>query len=87
MTLRGVQYVNADQIKSYCSDLRDLLTETDIAKSKAFLRSFVEKVIIEGIECAIHYKLLVPANWQKSEDLVLSIEPQVEPGGFEPPTF
>ena len=87
MTIRGVQYVDADQIKSYCNDLRGLLSETDIVKSKAFLRSFVEKVVIEGSECTIHYKLPVPANWQKSEDLVLPIEPLSGVGGTIGRTF
>jgi len=43
MTVQGVQHVDAEQVKSYACDLRSLLTETDITKSKAFLRSFVEK--------------------------------------------
>jgi hypothetical protein len=75
MTIHGVQYVDAEKIKAYCSDLRSLLSETDIMKSKAFLRSFVEKVIIEGDKCTIRYKLPVPATWQQSEDIVLPIEP------------
>jgi hypothetical protein len=75
MTIHGAQYVDANQVKSYCNDLRALLSETDIVKSKAFLRSFVEKVVIEGSECTIHYKLPIPATWEKSENLVLPIEP------------
>jgi len=85
MTIHGVQYVDADQIKSYCSDLRGLLCDTDIVRSKAFLRSFVEKVVIEGSECTIRYKLPIPANWQKSEDLVLPIEPLTGAGGIRTP--
>ncbi len=85
MTIHGVQYVDADQIKSYCADLRGLLSETDIVKSKAFLRSFVEKVVIEASECTIHYNLPVPANWQKSDDLVLPIEPPSGAGGIRTP--
>ena len=87
MTLHGVQYVDVDHAKSYCSDLRNLLSETDIVKSKAFLRSFVEKVVIEGRKCTILYKLPVPATWQKSEDLVLPIEPSSGVVGLISRTF
>ncbi len=85
MTIHGVQYVDADKIKSYCSDLRALLSETDIVKSKAFLRSFVEKVVIDVSKCTVQYKLPVPANWRTSEDLVLPIEPSGGAGGIRTP--
>ena len=85
MTIHGVQYVDVDQIKSYCRDLRGLLSETDIVKSKAFLRSFVEKVVIEVSKCTIRYKLPVPATWQKSEDLVLPIDTPSGAGGIRTP--
>lgn len=75
MVIHGVQYVDVNQVKSYCSDLRCPLSEIDIVKSKAFLRSFVEKVIIEDSKCTIFYKLPVPATWQQSEYLVLLIKP------------
>ena len=85
ITLHGIQYVNVNQVKSYCNDLRSLLSETDIAKSKAFLRSFVEKIVIEGSKCTIRYKLPVPATWQESEDLVLPIEPLSGAEGIRTP--
>jgi hypothetical protein len=75
MRLHGVHYVDIEQVKSYCSDLRSLMAETDIVKSKAFLRSFVENIVIDGSKCTVCYKLPVPVTWQGSEDLVLPIEP------------
>jgi hypothetical protein len=87
MTIHGVQYVDVDQVKSYCSDLRSLLSETDIVKSKAFLRSFVEKVVIDGSKCTIRYKLPVPTTWQESEDLVLPTEPSSGAEGTISRTF
>lgn len=51
------------------------MSESDIVQSKAFLRSFVEKIVIEGSKCTVYYKLPVPITWQKSEELVLPIEP------------
>ncbi len=85
MTLHGVQYVDIEQVKSYCSDLRSLLADTDIVKSKAFLRSFVEKIVVDGGKCTIHYKLPVPATWQGSDDLVLPIEPSSGAEGIRTP--
>jgi site-specific DNA recombinase len=35
MTLHGVQHVDTGRVKAHCSDLRSLLAETDIVKSKA----------------------------------------------------
>ena len=75
MTLRGVQHVDAEQVKSYASDLRSLLVETDIARSKGFLRSFVEKVVIHRDKGTIYYKLPVPTHWQEKEEVVLPIVP------------
>ena len=75
MTLHGVLHVDAEQVKSYACDLRSLLTETDITKSKAFLRSFVEKIVIHGTTGTIYYKLPVPAHWQERDEVVLPIVP------------
>jgi site-specific DNA recombinase len=75
MELHGVQRVDAAQVKAYCADLRSLLSDTDIVKSKAFLRSFIEKIIIYGNKCTIYYKLPIPVTWHESDDLVLPIEP------------
>ena len=80
MTLHGVQHVDAQQVKSYASDLRSLLVDTDFVRSKGFLRSFVEKIVIHGYICTIHYKLPVPSHWQVTEDVVLPIVP---PSGAE----
>ena len=71
----GVQRVDTEQVKSYARDLRSLLTETDIVKSKAFLRSFVEKIVIHGTTGTIRYKLPVPARWQETDEVVLPIVP------------
>jgi len=75
LAIHGVQQVDTEQIRRYCADMRRLLSESDIVQSKAFLRSFVEKIVIDGNECTVYYKLPVLANWNKSEELVLPIEP------------
>jgi hypothetical protein len=75
MTLQGVQYVDADRAKACRNDLQSLVSETNIVKSKAFLRSFVGKIVIDEGKCTIDSKLPVPATWQDSDDLVLPAEP------------
>lgn len=75
MTLHGVQRADMEQVKSYANDLRSLLTETDITRSKSFLRSFVQKIVIHGDTVTIYHKLPVPASWKETEDVVLPIVP------------
>lgn len=57
------------------NDLRILLTETDIARSKSFLRSFIQKIVIHGDRGTIYSKLPVPTSWKETEDIVLPIVP------------
>jgi len=79
--------LSAEQVKSYACDLRSLLTETDITKSKAFLRSFVEKIVIHGTTGTIYYKLPVPAHWQERDEVVLPIVPFGGPWATVPELF
>jgi len=62
MTLHGVQHVDAEQAKSYARDQCSLPTETDITKSKAFLRSSGENIVIHWTTGTIYYKLPAPAH-------------------------
>lgn len=62
MELCGARYLDAELVRSYAGDMHALLAEVDITKSKAFLRSFVEKIVIDGTKGTIHYKLPVPAQ-------------------------
>ena len=79
--------LDAEQVKSYARDLRNLLNETDIVKSKAFLRSFVEKIVIRGTTATVYYKLPVPAQWQEKEDVVLPIVPPSGDRGTRTPNL
>jgi hypothetical protein len=76
MTLHGVRYVDTELVKSCAADLRSLLTEGDITQSKAFLRSFVQKIVIDGTKATIYYKLPVLAQWPEYDEVgVLPIVP------------
>jgi hypothetical protein len=87
MTLYGIQHVDTDLVKSYAADLRSLLSEEDITQSKAFLRSFIQKIVIDDDKATIHYKLPVPAHWPEYEEVgVLPIVPPSGEGGTRTPT-
>jgi len=76
MAIQGVEPLNPALVKSYAHDLFTLLTETDIVKSKVFLRSFIDRIVIEGTMGTIHYKLPVPYKWKEQDEFsVLPIEP------------
>ena len=87
MELHSVRYLYVEYVKSYAGDIKSLLTEMDITKSKAFLRTFVEKIVIDGNKCTIYISYLhrqSGRNMKKYEFCLLT--PLVEIGGFEPPT-
>jgi len=46
LILQGKSYIDADLVRSYAEDLKSLLEESDFAESKAFLRSFIKKIVI-----------------------------------------
>lgn len=76
ITLQGVEHVDVETVKGYAEDLRSLLTESEIGESKAFLRSFVKKIVIEGQNVSVSYHLPLPPNRQPlSAVSVLPIEP------------
>ncbi|MFH0769018.1 MAG: hypothetical protein V1932_05580 [Chloroflexota bacterium] len=81
---QGVQRVDTEQVKSYARDLRSLLTEMDVARSKTFLRSFVEKIVIHESTGTIYYRLPVPDHWKETEEVVLPIVPLGGPFGTVP---
>ena len=86
MTLRGVRHLDAELVKTYAADLRLLLSEGDITQSKAFLRSFIQKIVIDGNKATIHYKLPVPSQWPEYDEVgVLPIVPLSGAGGIRTP--
>ena len=69
MVLEGVQHVNAETVKSYAHDLRILLEDADYIQSKAFLRSFVKKIIINGKTAKIQYHLPMPPDGKRIQEI------------------
>ena len=74
-------------MESYAADLHLLFSEGDITQSKAFLRSFIQKIIGDGNKATICYKLPVPVQWPASKEVVvLPIVPSSGEGGTRTPT-
>jgi site-specific DNA recombinase len=67
--------------KKYADDLKSLLDETDLIESKAFLHSFVKRIVINGDNAIITYNIPLPPEGKRKERVeVLPIE---TPGGAE----
>jgi site-specific DNA recombinase len=79
MMVEGVQPVELEAIKTYAQDLASLLEEGDFTQSKAFLRSFVKKVIVSGEKAKIQYRLPMPPDGKRSQSV--SVLPIDTPGG------
>jgi site-specific DNA recombinase len=75
MTLQGYQQLDTNAIRSYAADLWVILEESEVAQRKAFLRSFVKKIVIEKDSVKLYYNLPVPPQGRKMETLgVLPID-------------
>ncbi len=87
MVARGVEHVDMDVVRNYARDMRNLLEDSEFTEQKAFLRSFVKKIIIDKEEGTIQYKLPLPPKG-KFEDRVpvLPIDNYGGEGGTRTPT-
>ena len=81
LAVQGVHRVDRGEVIAYADDMRSLLGEADIVQSKAFLRTFVKKIVVESSKVKVFYNLPVPVghNETKTEEVL----PIVTPGGAE----
>jgi len=87
MMLQGYQQLDIDTIQSYAEDLWAILEESEVAQRKAFLRSFVKKIVIDKDSVKLYYNLPVPPQGRKMEAIgVLPIDTPSGPGGTIPRT-
>ena len=86
MVAHGVEEVDVSTVKSYARDLRNLLEESEFTERKAFLRSFVRRVEVDGTEVTVRYRLPMPPDG-RSEDRapVLPIDTFGGAGGIRTP--
>jgi site-specific DNA recombinase len=84
---RVVNQVDAKVVKAYARDLECLLGEADILESKAFLRSFIKRIEIDGGGAKILYTLPMPPDGRMKESLeVLPLVTLGGEGGTRTPT-
>ena len=69
MVVRGVDQVDVSVVQRYARDLRSLLEDSDYTERKAFLRSFVKRIVVDQEEVTVHYKLPLPPDG-KSKDKI-----------------
>jgi site-specific DNA recombinase len=67
MVAKGVGHIDVKIVKSYAEDLKSLLQESDFTQSKAFLRSFVKRIEIDGDKVVIKYNLPLPAGKKREK--------------------
>ena len=79
MTAQGVKDLDKETIKSYVSDLRQLLEETEAVERKSFLRSFVKKIVVEDMQVTIYSTLPMPKDSSDREEK--EVLPIVTSGG------
>jgi site-specific DNA recombinase len=65
-------------VKSYANNLKELLEESDIVESKAFLRSFIKRIDIINDKAVIKYSLPLP-NEEVTQ--TIGVLPMVTLGG------
>ena len=76
--LEHLHVLDMSAVKEYVADLKDLLDEADNAERKAFLRSFVKRIVVKNDRVTVEYKLPVPPTNEKKKTVVL---PTVKLGG------
>jgi site-specific DNA recombinase len=75
MTLQSCQQLDAKAVSAYVADLRNLLEESEVAQRKAFLRSFVKKIVVDKEKVRLYYRLPVPPDGRRMEEVgVLPID-------------
>jgi hypothetical protein len=81
LAVQGVRHVDRDMVVAYAGDLRSLLGEGDIADGKAFLRTFVKRIVVEAAQVRVYYNLPVPVS--RNETKTTEVLPIVTPSGAE----
>ena len=75
LVARGIAQVDVAMVKTYAKDLWSLLQEADFTETKAFLRSFIERIEVDKRQVAAYYNLPIPQGMPSREQVeVLPIE-------------
>ena len=75
MTLQGCRQLDANAVSAYVEDLQQLLGESEVAQRKAFLRSYIKKIVVDREKVKLYYNLPVPpmeGRWIRLEFCLLT---------------
>lgn len=81
MTLQGYQQLEIDAVRVYAADLWNVIEESEVAQRKAFLRSFVKKIVVDKEMVKLYYNLPVPPDGRRME--TVGVLPIDTPSGDE----
>jgi site-specific DNA recombinase len=76
---QAVKPIDVETVKTYARDLQHLLGETSFLESKAFLRSFIRRIEVDGGSAKVHYILPMPPDQRMRESM--GVLPTVTSGG------
>jgi site-specific DNA recombinase len=79
MLVQGPGHVDGEMIKAHARDLKAILDETGFATSKAFLKTFIKRIEINGDKAVIRYALPVPPQGKTTDQI--SVLPITTPSG------
>ena len=84
---RKARRMDAKIVQAYAEDLRRLLEEGRVAESKAFLRSFIKRIEIDGGHARVDYDVPVPPDGKERDSMgVLPLVTLGGEGGTRTPT-
>jgi site-specific DNA recombinase len=81
MVVHGVTRLEEEKIKTYVSDLRQLLEESELIERKSFLKSFIKKIVVDNEHGTIYYRLPMGHDGKDIEET--GVLPMVTSGGEE----
>jgi hypothetical protein len=81
LVIHGVRKVETSLVKAYAKDLHILLEESEISERKAFLKSFIKRITVDGEKVTVNYKLPLPDR--SKDEFNLSVLPIDTSGGAE----
>ena len=75
------RHMDAKTVQAYVEDLRRVLDEGRVAESKAFLRSFIKRIEIDGAHARVDYDVPVPTDGEERDSV--GVLPLVTRGGAD----
>ena len=79
IVVQGVHEVDASTVKNYARDLHSLLEESELSEKKVFLKSFIDRITVNGNMATVNYRLPLPDK--RRDELDLSVLPIDTPVG------